>query len=108
FLGRRARAARGTPRSGGALADDLARRLVLAQPLPRGMTQAAVGRPLGELDLPDQLRVNPVRLRRILRPLHEWTRRRSERLQPTAQLDGDAPGEARADFADGDERAVVV
>ena len=82
--------------------------LVLAHPFPCRMAQTAVGRPLRELDLTDQLGAHPVRSCRAGNSRREWRRGRRERVESTAQLHRCPAGEARADLADVDQLAVGI
>jgi hypothetical protein len=86
-----------------ALAVHVLRSLVLAEALVGGRAQAAVVRPLGELDLTDELRLDPddVALADLwhLRDLFEGRRLALERAQLGEQLLDLRPGEAGADVA---------
>ena len=94
------------------LAPHLGRLLVLAEALVGGRAQAAVVRPLDELDLGDELRLDPddVALAdpRHLRHLAERRRVALERLQLLQQPVDLAVVETGADVADVDELAALV
>src|SRR6185295_10282851 len=75
-----------TPHPPRLLTPHLTRPLVVAQSEVDGMTQPGVRRPLGELDLRDQLGTDPVRALVGLRPLLERALLRLERLQELHHL----------------------
>src|SRR4051794_2000275 len=83
-----------------ALADHVARGLVVAQPLEAGMAQAAVAGPLGEADLCDELGPDPghVALADRVR-VGERRTVRAQGLEPVADGVERGVAEARADLA---------
>src|SRR4051794_9381875 len=70
------------------LTDHLVRRLVRAQPAPRWMAQPTLAGPLGEHDLADELRCDPLRILGMC-PRHRHRERRHvarERTQVVLQV----------------------
>ena len=89
---------------------DLLRRLVLPQPLERGLPDVAAIGPAGELDLGDQLGLQPMHvaglLRRILAAERALVRRR--RLQRRHDAPDDVLPEAGADKADERQMTAAI
>ena len=95
---------------GGLLGLDLRRRLVFAQPFEGGLTNEAIGRPAGELDLGHQLRLEPDDAGLLLRRADpgEGRLRRLDRLQLRQQVLDLGGAVARSDAADIDEVVAAI
>src|SRR3954447_10388712 len=97
------------PRSGRTLAHDVARPLVLAQSEEARLTQPAGAGPLGEADLGDEPRLDPVgALRQRLDGLAEGRLVRLERVELLAQVRQRPGVEPGADLAGVAQDAVLV
>src|SRR5271165_1556740 len=94
-----------SPRS---LAHDLVWGLVLAQSKEPGLAQTAVGCPLGETDLGDELRSHPMRARRNRACVDERRLGRLQLAQPGAEVAEGRRAVAGADPAGVTERSVLV